>query len=65
MALDPTDERKRNRKRIAPIFPVRDLSVSLEYYDKLGFKTRSYDDGYGFAELNKAEIHLGVVPEGS
>jgi predicted enzyme related to lactoylglutathione lyase len=50
-------------KRVAPIFPVRDLSVSLEHYQRLGFATRPYEGGgYGFASLDGCEIHLGVVP---
>jgi hypothetical protein len=53
------------RNRIAPIFPVRDLSVSLRHYQRLGFSTRAYDKGgYGFAALDGAEIHLGVVVPG-
>lgn len=60
----PLDGRKRRRKRIAPIFPVRDLSVSLKHYQSLGFTTRKYDEGYGFAQLERVEVHLGVVPEG-
>jgi hypothetical protein len=52
-------------KRIAPIFPVSDLAVSLEHYRKLGFATRAYDKGgYGFATLDDVEIHLGTVPAG-
>jgi len=53
-------------KRIAPIFPVSDLGASLEHYQKLGFATRSYQEGvaYGFATLDTVEIHLGVVPHG-
>jgi hypothetical protein len=51
-------------KRIAPIFPVRDLSASLDYYQRLGFATRAYQEGveYGFATLDNVEIHLGIVP---
>ncbi len=50
-------------KRVAPIFPVRDLSVALAYYARLGFATRPYEGGgYGFAWLDGCEIHLGVVP---
>jgi hypothetical protein len=50
-------------KRVAPIFPVRDLGVSLEHYQRLGFETRTYEGGgYGFATLDGCEIHLGVVP---
>lgn len=51
--------------RIAPIFPVRDLIVSLGHYNRLGFATRAYDKGgYGFATRDGIEIHLGVVPAG-
>jgi hypothetical protein len=52
-------------KRIAPIFPVRDLSVALEHYHRLGFATRAYEKGgYGFATRDDVEIHLGTVPGG-
>ena len=51
-------------KRIAPIFPVRDLDASLAHYRRLGFDTREYDGGgYGYATLDGIEIHLGVVPD--
>jgi catechol 2,3-dioxygenase-like lactoylglutathione lyase family enzyme len=51
-------------KRIAPIFPVRDLSTSLAHYQRLGFATREYDGGgYGYAVRDGVEIHLGLVPE--
>jgi hypothetical protein len=53
-----------NLKRIAPIFPVRDLSASLAHYQRLGFATREYaGGGYGYATRDGVEIHLGVVPE--
>ena len=49
-------------KRVAPIFPVRDLDVALDHYNRLGFATRRYDGGgYGFAVTDDVEIHLGVV----
>jgi catechol 2,3-dioxygenase-like lactoylglutathione lyase family enzyme len=49
-------------ERIAPIFPVRDLRASLAYYARLGFATREYaGGGYGFAEADGIEIHLGTV----
>ena len=52
-------------KRVAPIFPVRDLEVALEHYHRLGFRTRRYTGGgYGFATLDGCEFHLGVVPAG-
>src|SRR5664279_6263844 len=50
-------------KRVAPIFPVHDLSVALAHYARLGFATHPYGGGgYGFARLDGCEIHLGVVP---
>ena len=49
-------------RRVAPIFPVRDLDVSLAYYARLGFETRRYEGGdYGFVTSERVEFHLGVV----
>ena len=49
-------------QRIAPIFPVRDLSASLAHYAVLGFATRAYEGGgYGFATAGGVEIHLGIA----
>lgn len=49
-------------KPAAPIFPVRDLDVSLNHYRQLGFAVRKYEGGgYGFANRDGIEIHLGVV----
>lgn len=51
-------------QRVAPIFAVRDLSVAMDYYQRLGFAVRAYGGGgYGFASRDSIEIHLGVVPE--
>jgi hypothetical protein len=48
-------------KRVAPIFPVRDLGTSMAHYRRMGFATRPYHDGgYGFATRDGVEIHLGV-----
>ena len=48
-------------RRIAPIFPVRDLTASLAHYALLGFTTRAYEGGgYGFATRDGVEIHLGT-----
>src|SRR4051812_4459218 len=53
-------------KRIAPIFPVHDVDAALAHYSRLGFTTRRYEGGgYGFANRDDAEIHLGVVPPGT
>jgi len=50
-------------KRSAPVLPVGDLSIALAFYRQLGFVTREYDrGGYGFANRDGIEIHLGVVP---
>jgi catechol 2,3-dioxygenase-like lactoylglutathione lyase family enzyme len=46
-------------KRASPILPVRDLDVALAFYARLGFGTRKYDEGYGFARRDRVEIHLG------
>ena len=52
-------------QRIAPVFAVRDVVESLEYYRRLGFATREYEGGgYGFAVCDGVEIHLGQVPDG-
>jgi catechol 2,3-dioxygenase-like lactoylglutathione lyase family enzyme len=51
-------------RRIAPIFSVRNLGVALEFYQRLGFAVRTWDEGYGFATRDGLELHLGVVPAG-
>jgi catechol 2,3-dioxygenase-like lactoylglutathione lyase family enzyme len=50
-------------RRAASIFPVRDLAVSLAFYQRLGFRTASYDAGYGFARRERLRLHLRAVPE--
>ncbi len=46
-------------KRVAPIFPVRDVVAALAYYKRLGFRVREYGDGgYGFVARDRVEIHL-------
>jgi hypothetical protein len=53
-------------RRIAPIFPASDISLSLEYYGRLGFDTRAYDKGgYGFVSRDGIEIHIGLAPDSS
>ena len=53
-------------KRAAPIFPVSDLGASLNYYQRLGFSVREYQGGgYGFANRDGVEIHLGLVADPS
>ena len=53
-------------KRIAPIFPVRDVRGALAHYQRLGFATREYaGGGYGYVTLDGVEIHLGLAQEGA
>jgi hypothetical protein len=53
-----------NLKRVAPIFPVHDVGLSLAHYRRLGFDTREYQGGgYGYVTRDGIEIHLGVSPE--
>ena len=50
--------------RIAPIFPVGDLDVALDHYQRLGFAVRRYSGGgYGYATRDGVEIQLGLVAE--
>jgi catechol 2,3-dioxygenase-like lactoylglutathione lyase family enzyme len=50
-------------KRVAPIFAVRDLDAAMAHYQRLGFETRPYEGGgYGFANRDGIEIHLGTMP---
>ena len=53
-----------NVRRIAPIFPVRDVTLSLAFYASLGFTTREYEGGgYGFATWGGVELHLGQTED--
>jgi hypothetical protein len=47
-------------KRIAPIFPVRNLAASISHSRLLGFTVREYDGVYGLANRDDVEIHLGT-----
>jgi catechol 2,3-dioxygenase-like lactoylglutathione lyase family enzyme len=49
-------------RRPAPIFQVRDLNFSLAFYEQLGFRTDTYDEGYGFARRERLLLHLRAVP---
>src|SRR3954453_9468736 len=60
--------RNRNRAVVglrcpAPVFAVRDLAAAMTFYERLGFDTRRYDAGYGFAEREGLRIHLRASPE--
>lgn len=50
-------------RRAAPILPVGDLDAALAFYARLGFETRHYDAGYGFAHRERLILHLRASPE--
>ena len=52
-------------RRLSPVFPVRDMGLAVEHYEKLGFTVRLYDgpDAYAFAERDGIEIHLAKVDD--
>ena len=47
----------------APIFAVRGLEAAMAFYELLGFDTRRYDAGYGYAEREGLRLHLRASPE--
>ena len=46
-------------RRLAPVFPVRNIELAVEHYRKLGFTVRRYEgtDPYAFAERDGIELH--------
>lgn len=46
--------------RIIPMLPVKSLSVSIEFYEKLGFSVERRDEGWGWAMLCLDECRLMV-----
>ena len=49
-------------QRVAPIFPVRDLSASLAHYQRLGSVTREYEGGgYGYATRRSEPARQVIV----
>lgn len=50
--------------RVAPILPVRDVTVALAHYEALGFAVEAYEgDVYGFIERDGAQLHVGLFRE--
>ena len=49
--------------RLSPVFPVRNIDLSVEHYRKLGFAVRHYGgpDAYAFAERDGIELHITQV----
>jgi catechol 2,3-dioxygenase-like lactoylglutathione lyase family enzyme len=47
-----------------PIFNVADVPRAVAHYERLGFTTSHYDEGYAFARRDRLTIHLAGVSEG-
>ena len=48
---------------IAAIVPVRDMGLSVAFYERLGFVSRPYEDGsaYVFMARDGGEFHLNLL----
>jgi catechol 2,3-dioxygenase-like lactoylglutathione lyase family enzyme len=46
--------------RIVPMLPVRSMSASVEFYQKLGFSVERREDRWGWAMLHQDECRLMV-----
>jgi len=44
--------------RLIPMQPVRNLEVSIDFYQKLGFSVEHRNDGWGWAMLRFDECRL-------
>jgi uncharacterized glyoxalase superfamily protein PhnB len=55
--------------RIAPVFPVRNVTTALAHYRALGFEATAYAENdphgpiYGFVERDGVQLHLSRVLE--
>lgn len=50
--------------RLTPVFPVTDMTRSMEHYISLGFHVEPYPGGgYGFAQRDGVGIHFNAVPD--
>ena len=66
--MDVLDGKSRTLLRSAvPIVPARQMSESIQFYQRLGFVCEPYEDGsqYAFVSRDGQELHLGLmeVPE--
>ena len=50
--------RKAPTESVSPILPARDVPATLAFYERLGFTTDLYDDGYGFAHRGPVSLHF-------
>ncbi len=59
----PRPDKRTTLNAMAAVLPVRDLAMALEHYRGLGFSVRAYQGGgYGYAERDRVNLHLNVVP---
>lgn len=52
-------------RRLAPVFPVRDIDLAVAHYRALGFAVRAYEgpEAYAFAERDGIEFHLVLMDD--
>jgi len=57
-------------ERVAPVFPVRNVTAALQHYRQLGFEAHAYEEAgteddpiYGFLERSGIHIHLARVSD--
>ena len=48
---------------MAAVLPCRDVPAALAHYERLGFATHSYDNGYGYADREGVSLHLAGVAD--
>lgn len=48
---------------MAAVLPCRDVPAALAHYERLGFATHSYDNGYGYADRDGVAFHLARVAD--
>jgi DNA-binding MarR family transcriptional regulator len=53
----------RQLRSFEPIFFVKDVVAAMAHYDSLGFRTESYDPGYGFAHRDGIGLQLSGHPD--
>lgn len=52
-------------RRASPVFPVRDIDLAVDHYQRMGFTVQVYTgpESYAFAERDGIEIHLAQVDD--
>ena len=55
---------KRTIELVVPVLPVRDLTRAIDFYNRLGFTSKRYQDGDSYAFINRDghELHLTRSP---